>query len=639
MVNIKSVYKKIIYSAFFTIVLPVALFYWSKTIDTLSDWSVIYSVKWGVALFALGSIMLLWGMIAIMYFGKGLPLNAYPPETYVKKGPYYLLRHPIYWGFGSMLFGASIYFGSSGGFWLVSPILILSMTALVWGYERIQLKERFSDYDEPVFFSWPANNNQKPYWNHRLNAALLPLLLILITKMIFLTFDPIGDSTNTTNWIFKNIPEIVRIDYVAILLILLTPILPLTQKELRDWIKSVTLLNILVVYTTLVCLPFAEINLYNSVSFSWQNIFWADALSDTNRWLFNGCWLLLIGNTYAHAYPRWRYFIGLLSLLLLIIIVGSTKQPPVNLLTSLVLYGLIVKSKRIWNVLRSTSEKIANSWKEWEFGSIRIINHGFYVGAGAFLGVALSGWLVGVEYVWAIVIFGIIVIVFSALWAQFIEGSEKLKRPYGYYGALVGIIFSAWAMHLIGYQVWVVIGVISVFMPWIQAIGRLRCLINGCCHGSKVKTTDIGIRYFHPRSRVCGLSHMKGEALHPTPLYAIIWLFFVGFALLSMWFNNVSYSMIFGVYLLLSGIGRFVEEAYRGEVQTPFLYGLRLYQWTAMISMLIGAIITLIPVERELHAPVYTWDILYSAFTLGMFTFFAMGVDFPKSNKRFSRLV
>ncbi|MCK5468850.1 MAG: prolipoprotein diacylglyceryl transferase, partial [Cyclobacteriaceae bacterium] len=245
----------------------------------------------------------------------------------------------------------------------------------------------------------------------------------------------------------------------------------------------------------------------------------------------------------------------------------------------------------------------------------------------------------GDDYAWAILIFAFIVIVFSALWAQIIEGSEKLKRPYGYYGALVGIIFASLVIWAIGFNVWVIIGVISVVMPWVQAIGRLRCLINGCCHGGKVYNPTIGIRYFHHRSRVCGISGMKGELLHPTPLYAILWLFLIGFILLSLWNHNFSSPFIFGLYLILTGIGRFVEEAYRGEVQTPILKGLRLYQWTAILSVIIGIIMTIIQVDVVVITSDFGWETILSAIIGGLFTTFAMGVDFPYSNARFSRLV
>jgi len=235
--------------------------------------------------------------------------------------------------------------------------------------------------------------------------------------------------------------------------------------------------------------------------------------------------------------------------------------------------------------------------------------------------------------------FAISVIIFSALWAQLIEGSEKLKRPFGYYGALIGILFASLVVWLMGVNVWVIIGVVSVVMPWVQAIGRLRCLVNGCCHGTKTSNNSIGIRYFHFRSRVCGISNLKGELLHPTQLYAIIWLFFVGLILLKLWFSNFSYPFIFGIYLILTGLGRFVEEAYRGEVQTIVWKGLRLYQWTAILTVLIGMVMTSINVEYVLIETQMSWEIFLSSILGGFITFFAMGVDFPNSNVRFSRLV
>jgi hypothetical protein len=330
---------------------------------------------------------------------------------------------------------------------------------------------------------------------------------------------------------------------------------------------------------------------------------------------------------------------GFAGLILLILQLINTNSPLLKLILAILVFLIAANYKSIWLFLKDSTEKIANSWKEWEFGKVRVINHGFYVGFGAFFGILLAGILAGKIYAWAILVFAIIVIVFSALWAQIIEGSEKLKRPYGYYGALVGIIFASMAVWVMGVNVWVIIGVISVFMPWVQAIGRLRCLVNGCCHGSRVDDPQIGIRYFHHRSRVCGISELKGEWLHPTPLYAIIWLFIVGFVLLALWKQNFSSPFIFGMYLILTGVGRFVEEAYRGEVQTPVLKGLRLYQWTAILSVIVGIFMTLLKIKEVTIYPDFGWQIIIAAIIGGLFTTFAMGVDFPHSNARFSRLV
>jgi prolipoprotein diacylglyceryltransferase len=332
-------------------------------------------------------------------------------------------------------------------------------------------------------------------------------------------------------------------------------------------------------------------------------------------------------------------FYGLIAAILILIQLNYSKSPLLHIATSIVIFLVCGYYFSFWQILKNGSEAIANSWKEWVIGKVRVINHGFYVGMGAFLGIFIAGILAGRDYAWTILLFAIIVITFSALWAQLIEGSEKLKRPYGYYGALVGIIFASMAVWAVGHSVWITIGAITVVMPWVQAMGRLRCLINGCCHGARIDNPRIGIRYYHFRSRVCGLSDMKGEWLHPTPLYSIIWLTLVGFVLLAMWRNGLSSPFIFGIYLMLTGIGRFVEEAYRGEIQTPIYYRLRLYQWTAMLSVLIGIGMTFIRIDPPAMVQGLGWETWVAALLGGIFTTFAMGIDFPYSNARFSRLV
>jgi len=630
---------KVLYSVFFTVVFPVLLYLWSVKLDAMVQWPVVQSDILGRTVFIVALIIMFWAIFSILYFGKGLPLNAFPPEQYVTQGLYYCVRHPIYWGFGFILIGVFISLGSPSGLWMITPIVILSMTALVWGHENIQLKHRFVEFARPVFFSFPANSDDQAKWNHRLNAVLIPLCLWVIVNAVVHVF---CNDVIVENEGYANVDDFQASSHInSLILLLVTGIafLPLKQRDLRDFTMSTLGISAVVLYVTLVWPEYIILYFFKQEVTANQAMNLTSFLPVTNLWGFHGAWILLIGRTYLKVLPRWHLLTYLFTIVFIVIMALETSHPYLSTLSYIAVFVLVVKRDAVWEWLRKTSETIANSWKEWLFGPIRIINHGIYVGFATFLGVVFSGLLVGGDYAWAIVIFGIVVIVFSALWAQFIEGSEKLKRPFGYYGALVGIIFASLTVHLFGYNIWIIIGVISVFMPWIQAIGRFRCLINGCCHGSVTEVKGLGIKYFHPRSRVCGLSHLKGELLHPTPLYAIVWLFLIGFVLLSMWLNNVSYSMIFGVYLMLTGIGRFVEEAYRGEVQTPIVYGLRLYQWTAVLSIIIGAVMTVLPIHVVKLQPVLNADIIYAALVLGFFTFFAMGVDFPKSNKRFSRLV
>ncbi|MBT8337298.1 MAG: hypothetical protein KJO11_11895, partial [Gemmatimonadetes bacterium] len=97
--------------------------------------------------------------------------------------------------------------------------------------------------------------------------------------------------------------------------------------------------------------------------------------------------------------------------------------------------------------------------------------------------------------------------------------------------------------------------------------------------------------------------------------------------------------LIVGVYFMLSGIARFVEESYRGEPQTPLVAGLRLYQWFGLGTLLVGVALTMVPVVPVVRSVTPPTAL---GLALGL-TFFvvgaaAMGLDFPGSDRRFSRL-
>ena len=97
-------------------------------------------------------------------------------------------------------------------------------------------------------------------------------------------------------------------------------------------------------------------------------------------------------------------------------------------------------------------------------------------------------------------------------------------------------------------------------------------------------------------------------------------------------------AMVGGVYLILSGMGRFVEEAYRGEPQTPTVRGLRLYQWIAIASVVCGAFITTVSAAPLTAQPVPHPSSIAVASACGVLAWFVTGVDFPESNRRFARL-
>jgi hypothetical protein len=292
----------------------------------------------------------------------------------------------------------------------------------------------------------------------------------------------------------------------------------------------------------------------------------------------------------------------------------------------------------IWQLLRGCAERAANSGHEWRVGGLRLINHGAYAALGGFVGLFIAAAVAGPAAFWQLVFAHFAGLIGAGLWAQTLEGSSKLSRPFGYYGSLLGGTVAAIGVGAVGGNTMLLLAAIALAAPWMQAVGRARCLVQGCCHGSEAEE-DVGIRYLHPRSRVCELAGLQDVPLHPTPLYSMLANVVTGVFLLRLWSLGADFSVVAGAYLMLAGVARFVEESYRGEPQTPVLGGLRIYQWFAILSFVLGATVTTIPSGA---APgLALWldiKVIYGATLFGMAAGIAMGVDFPRSARRFARL-
>jgi prolipoprotein diacylglyceryltransferase len=120
-------------------------------------------------------------------------------------------------------------------------------------------------------------------------------------------------------------------------------------------------------------------------------------------------------------------------------------------------------------------------------------------------------------------------------------------------------------------------------------------------------------------------------------LYSILSNIVLGLLLGRLWISGCPLSLMCGIYLIGNGVSRFAEEAYRGEPQTPILFGLRLYQWLATGSVIVGATLT------SLNSPPpptlkFSPEGLVLAAAYACIVTAAMGVDWPESNRPLARL-
>jgi prolipoprotein diacylglyceryltransferase/protein-S-isoprenylcysteine O-methyltransferase Ste14 len=635
-------FGKILYGIIFVVVLPALLVTWAMMSESSIALPVIGSLETGMLIALCGGVMMGGGVIALKVHGDGLPMSPFPPKHFVASGIYRYVAHPIYVGFSILSVGASIAVQSASGLWLVSPVVILSCIALVQGFEKHDLNDRFGSSLAKPLIHMPTDDDNPPEMWDRLSVYFLVLFpwLILYEAVKVLgvpkdgmsVFLPLENDLRVWEW-----TEAIYAS--AYVLVLAVPLVAGSRRTLREFSiagligTAVTVLIFLAIPIVATPRPFTPEGFFGDL-LTFERIKDTPAAAFPS---FHVLWTLLAVRVYASRFPSLRQLWWIWAILVSASCITTGMHAIADVLSAIVLYYLAIRVKSVWEVIRSLSERLANSWKEWRFGSVRIINHGMFAGIGTFIGVSIVGLLIGSRHVPSVLIVAFSGLTISALWAQFIEGSPKLLRPYGYYGGVVGVLVGATLAGMLGTNVWLLLASFCVAGPWIQSFGRLRCLIQGCCHGHEA-APQIGIRYSHPRSRVCRLADLSGVPIHPTPLYSILWNVVIAFAVTRLWFVHVPFGLIVGIYLIFTGLGRFVEEAYRGEPQTPIFGGLRLYQWIAILSVVAGAALTAVPATGAAPAPQFSWESLIAGFGFGLFTWFALGVDFPDSNKRFARL-
>jgi len=113
----------------------------------------------------------------------------------------------------------------------------------------------------------------------------------------------------------------------------------------------------------------------------------------------------------------------------------------------------------------------------------------------------------------------------------------------------------------------------AALLPFTIAIGRVGCLLSGCCRGV-------------PSDGPLAIHYSDGIARHPAQVYEIIFHLMAGIAAILLIRQQRFRGSVFSLYLLSYGVFRFLSEFIR---ETPRIFGpLSSYQWLSLFMAVLG---------------------------------------------------
>ncbi len=164
---------------------------------------------------------------------------------------------------------------------------------------------------------------------------------------------------------------------------------------------------------------------------------------------------------------------------------------------------------------------------------------------------------------------------------------EMIMLQHGGMSWFGGLISGIWAGYIFlkkrKIPIYPIMDFIAPYVALSQAIGRIGCLLNGCCYG---KHSEYGI-YFPVHDAV----------LLPTQVYSSLIMVVIFILLRLMQDSPHKQGQIFFLYLALYSTKRFFIEFLRDD-NAPIFYGLTLFQLLSIVIFLLS-IIKLVQISRR----------------------------------------
>ncbi|MBY0496836.1 MAG: isoprenylcysteine carboxylmethyltransferase family protein [Cyanobacteria bacterium] len=130
-----------IFSGFVLIAIPMSILERSGLTrpDVIGGWHFA-----GILTLVAGFILTVWCVLSFVFLGKGTPFPLDPPRQLVVRGPYTVIRNPMYVGAALSMSGAAMFYGSA---WLFGYVVLFLLVAQVFVIliEEPTLSETFGD--------------------------------------------------------------------------------------------------------------------------------------------------------------------------------------------------------------------------------------------------------------------------------------------------------------------------------------------------------------------------------------------------------------------------------------------------------------------------------------------------------------
>ena len=146
-----------------------------------------------------------------------------------------------------------------------------------------------------------------------------------------------------------------------------------------------------------------------------------------------------------------------------------------------------------------------------------------------------------------------------------------------FYGGLIGGIFGAlYSSRIMNTSITKLEHIVVPLIPFGHAIGRIGCLLSGCCYGMEY-SGPFAVKYQLADKTISCFPVQPLEAL----LDILIMIFLFNYTKKEREkFDTLS------MYLVLYGIVRFVTEMFRGDSIRGFAFSLSTSQWISIVLIL-----------------------------------------------------